>query len=95
MSVTLAFALTFEKCQGCTVDRAVIVLEKKDSKLFGNMKLDKVYVALSRVRNGKHYAIIGDKINYLTKLKYPTYIHNWRNNYDEDGKWLKRYVWLC
>ena len=92
MAVTLAFSLTFDKCQGCNMERVVVVLGKKNARLFGNIQLPKIYVSNSRVTMRKHLAKIqftDKELEHLTKLSYPPYINKWRNNYTKDGKWKK------
>lgn len=51
------FALTYNKLQGATLDRLVLVLNDLDAVKLGTMTVHKLYVALSRVRRGLHYAI--------------------------------------
>ena len=51
MPLTLAWAATVHKLQGCTVSYAVIDLSKK------NFAPGQIYVALSRVRNAESFLV--------------------------------------
>ena len=55
---TVAFAFTYNKLQGATLTRLILVLHDLSGQArLENMSIQKVYVALSRVRQGTHLAI--------------------------------------
>ena len=54
------------------------------------MSLQKLYVALSRVRQGAHFAVFparASDLQYLTKLKHCEKLLAWHGNYNADGFW--------
>ena len=85
------FACTYNKLQGATVKRIILVLHDISSFMkFLKMNVHKLYVGLSRVRRGCHLAIYPaeeSELEYLTKLRYSSSLRQWYTNYDEDGKW--------
>ena len=50
-------AITYEKLQGATVDRVILLLTDNDGAKLGNITIEKLYVGLSHVRKGEHFAI--------------------------------------
>ena len=60
-AATLTFALTTFKVQGKCKERVVLLLDRRPGLKngFKNIDLHGVYVALSRVRYGKHIARLG------------------------------------
>jgi hypothetical protein len=88
------FALTFEKLQGSTVKRIVLVLNKLSPYKLGSITLNKIYVAISRVRNHKHMAVFPSSdadMKHLTKLTFSSGLQAWDNNYKE-GQWIKKQI---
>jgi hypothetical protein len=86
------FALTFEKLQGSTVKRLVLVLNKLSAYKLGAITLNKIYVAISRVRNHKHMAVFPTSdtdMGHLTKLNFSYGLKAWDNNY-RDGQWIAK-----
>ena len=54
------------------------------------MSIHKLYVALSRVRNGRHLAIFNindEELEYLVKKRYSDRLLAWDRNYDRSGMW--------
>ena len=56
--VEQGFVFTYNKLQGATLDRLILVLDDLTKCKLGEMSIHKLYVALSRVRNRKHLAIL-------------------------------------
>ena len=88
MSVALAYAFTFNKLQGLTLNRLVLSIGENPGFIKSIIRLAHVYVAMSRVMASKYLALLPAKsYAYLYKLKYPPTIMKWANNYDNNGKW--------
>jgi hypothetical protein len=88
------FAVTFEKLQGSTVKRLVLVLNKISAYKLGTITLNKIYVAMSRVRNHTHMAVFPSSESdmlHLTKLTFSDGLKAWDNNY-QDGQWIKKNI---
>ena len=88
--VDQAFSFTYNKLQRATVDRLILVLNDLSKSRLGKMCIHKLYVAISRVRNGKHIAILevsNEELQYLKKLSYSDKLLAWDKNYDDVGKW--------
>ena len=84
------FSYTYNKLQGATMDRLILVLHDLTSVKLGAMTLQKVYVALSRVREGKHLAIFpatSNQLQHLVTKKYPSQLQAWDTHYDQTGNW--------
>jgi hypothetical protein len=84
------FSFTYNKLQGRTVDRLVLILHDLSAAKLGNMTIQKLYVALSRVRNGKHLAIYpadDNQLKYLSKKTNPPLLQAWDRHYDQNGSW--------
>jgi hypothetical protein len=84
------FAVTFEKLQGSTVKRLILVINKLSAFKLGSVTLNKIYVAISRVRNHKHMAVFPSSdpdMKHLTNLTFSFGLQAWANNY-RDGKWV-------
>ena len=89
MGVSLAFSFTFNKCQGMTMLRAILSLDDTVGFCKTFLELAHLYVALSRVIKGCYLAKLpGRNFEYLTKMKYPPCIMQWKNSYDADGQWV-------
>ena len=89
MGVSLAFSFTFNKCQGMTMERAILSLDDAVGSCKTFLELAHLYVALSRVIKGCYLAKLqGNNFEYLTKMKYPPCIMQWKNSYDADGNWV-------
>ena len=79
---------TYNKLQGATIDRLILVLCNITKYKLGDMSIHKLYVALSRVRNRKHLAIFNVKdedLEYLLKKRYLDRFVAWYGNYDTNG----------
>ena len=85
------FAFTYNKLQGATLERLILVLNDHSKTKLGRMTLQKLFVALSRVRMGKHLAVFPCRtsdLQYLTKLKNSDKLLAWATNYAEpEGTW--------
>ena len=72
--VTAAFAVTFHKVQGATIQKAVLELNKRPKKL-GALSFGSLYVAMTRVKQFDGLRIIerasNDSHDYLVRLKPP------------------------
>lgn len=89
-AVYIGYAMTFEKIQGATLDRVILVISDLGKLIVGELKLQKLFVAFSRVRQLAHLAIFpaaARDLAYLTKMKYDEDLRLWAKNYDEDGFW--------
>ena len=76
-SIDLAFALTYHKAQGRTIDRVILVLQDA-----GHSKLSvaSFYVGISRVRKAEHLRIIPvDKLqrSHLEKMQFSKELISW------------------
>jgi hypothetical protein len=72
---TLGFAGTFHSAQGSTIDRVIVDLNK--NPLFSRaLTLPVIYVALTRVHNGKFLRLLPQSFSHgfkhLTKMKHMT-----------------------
>ena len=88
--VEQGFVFTYNKLQGATLDRLILVLDDLTKCRLGEMSIHKLYVALSRVRNRKHLAILSlgeNDLDYLLDKKYSDRLLAWDSNYDRKGKW--------
>ena len=89
-AVEPAFSITYNKLQGATVDRLILVLHDLSSYKLGHMSVQKLYVALSRVRSGKHMAIYPAErlqLQYLSRKTNPPALQAWDSHYDSEGRW--------
>ena len=90
-AATLTFALTTFKVQGKCKERVVLLLDRRPGLKngFKNIDLHGVYVALSRVRYGKHIARLGkggvDMFKYLRQMEFPNLFTQWDLSYTVDG----------
>ena len=86
-----AFALTYNKLQGATVERLILVLRNLSGVArLGNMTVQKLFVALSRVRQGKHLAIFPTRISELlclTGKQSTEKLRVWHTHYDNNGNY--------
>lgn len=89
-SFSPAFAITYHKIQGATLDRIILLIHKYPSRM-NLIQLPHLYVGLSRVRNSANIKIlpIGSKtdLNYIDKLQYKPVLRKWNKCYDENGMW--------
>ena len=88
--VQQGFCFTYNKLQGATVARLILVLNDLSKCRLGNMSIHKLYVALSRVRFGKHLAIMPVRdggLLYLLEKKYSSKLLAWNGNYNAQGWW--------
>ena len=88
--VEQGFCFTYNKLQGATIDRLIIVLYDLSNCKLGKLCLHKLYVALSRVRKGKHLAVFNvskRELQYLKKLSYSDKLLAWDSNYNNEGRW--------
>ena len=86
----VGFSITYNKLQGATMDRLILVLNDLGPTKLGNMTVQKLYVALSRVRMGCHKAIFpatSSQLEHLTKKTNPSALQAWHRHYDKEGKW--------
>ena len=68
--VDLAFAITYWKCQGLTLDNVVVDFSFR----VRNLSLAVVYVVLSRVRDSKHMWLLSCDMRYLHGLTRNKYV---------------------
>ena len=82
-TVDLAFAITFHKLQGRTIDRVLALFKKSN-------KFEMIYVALTRVRNGQHFRILRpqSELHFLKTKKINSATLEWERSY-KNGKWAK------
>jgi hypothetical protein len=89
--VDLAFALTFHKIQGKTVDKIILDLNKRPGTRHKMNSLDffALYVGISRVRDPENMRILpphngaGD-LNYIKRLKCDPRLRRWLRGYNRD-----------
>ena len=91
------FAYTYNKLQGMTLDRVVMVCHRSRNVRLGTMSIEKFFVGASRVRHGKHLAFLpaedDNEFNYLEKLKFPAQSRLWDRNYaDHEWKEATRFI---
>ena len=69
--VEQGFVFTYNKLQGATLDRLILVLDDLTKYRLGEISIHKLYVALSRVHNRKHLAILslGEMILIISLTK--------------------------
>ena len=88
----LAFAVTFHKMQGKTVDTTILSLNSTTgiSRKIYPVSLPSLYVGCSRVHDHQHLRVLPlsstDKA-YLKTLKWDPYLRMFFQNFDETGKW--------
>jgi hypothetical protein len=91
------FAVTFNKLQGQTVSRLLLVLHDLSKPKLGAMTLNKLYVAISRVQSYNHWAILKptshEKLRHLTRLQFHPSLQAWHYNYEADGSWKSDPIW--
>ena len=86
--VEQGFCFTYNNLQGATIDRLIIVLYDLSNCKLGKLCLHKLYVALSRVRKGRHLAVFNvskRELQYLKKLRYSEKLLAWDSNYNNEG----------
>ena len=77
--IDLAFALTYYKVQGLTLDRVILDM---DTTVMPKINVAAIYVGLSRVRRGDHIRCLptsNDCRLALNRLEFRTYLINWLN----------------
>ena len=90
--VEAAFAFTHNKLQGATLSRLILSLADLNACKLGAMSLEKLYVALTRVRFGKHMAIYPcaqSDLVHLLASKHPVALKLWHAHYDGHGRWMR------
>lgn len=79
------FAYTYNKLQGMTLDRVVMVCHRSRNVRLGVMTIEKFFVGASRVRRGEHLAFLpaddDADFDYLQNLKFPAQSRLWDANY--------------
>lgn len=86
----LAFALTFHKVQGQTLDAVALVLDHRVS--LPRLTFETLLVGLSRVRTGRDLRVLDPgvrRFGHLAKLKMNPIFHIWLSMY-ENGSWRRR-----
>lgn len=84
-SIDIAFAMTFSKLQGATIQRLIIVLGDVGKCLLGKMCPKKLYVALSRVCKGCLLALFpceDAELQYLLKIRQDPVLQLWDQHYE-------------
>ena len=92
MPYYLPFAITFYTCQGMTLKRVILVLNKRSSRYLSSLVIAGVYVGLSRVTNSEHFKIWPcerHELNHLEDMQYHNDLWLWLRNYDDNGDWIK------
>ena len=90
--VALAFAFSFHKLQGKTIDKLILVLKEHKGRKLLTISFEALYVALSRVRSCEEIRFWSDdKIDLedLIKMRRSPYFGIWDNNFSENGYWIE------
>ena len=90
--ITSALCFTYNKLQGATIKRLILVLNDVSPYRLGKMCVYKLYVALSRVEQGKHIAVWRadrHELSHLYAQKASDKLVAWHKNYDNNGMWKK------
>lgn len=86
----LGFVVTFHKCQGKTMGKVVLDLNRLPGRGF-NLTYSSLYVGLSRVRRGADVrlfpALTEGALNYLTRLRVKPELSTWLLRFDSQGVW--------
>lgn len=89
-AISPAFAVTYNKVQGQTLSRVVLLLATSKGSKLGNLTIEMFFVGISRVRDADHLRILPcarADLDYLQKLRFSSHVRYWYNNYDTDGNW--------
>ena len=89
-NVTLGFAVTYYKSQGQTLDRVILHLHKSPGRAMKRLDFEAMYVALSRVKQGKHIRTVfgSHGLQHLSTLQRSKYFDLWLGNYHpHTGVW--------
>lgn len=87
-SYDMAFAITYWKVQGHTLDKVVLDLNKTKPRIAIQM----LYVGMTRTRKREHIRIVPsistpDALDYVTAIPSDPFIAWWAAGYDEHGRW--------
>ena len=92
----LRFAITYHKVQGQTMDKVILFLHERTSRQLAPLQWESLYVAYTRVQNGKDIRVCfsgSDKrsghrgLEYLKKLQRPALYDLWQRTYNKQGIW--------
>ena len=89
------FTVTYEKLQGLTAERLIALLNNARGAKLGTLTMQKLNVALSRVRDKSHLAIwpaTDEELQYLTKLEWPPELRAWLANYSPESQGSRRWL---
>ena len=92
-----ALCFTYNKLQGATVERLILLLNDVEPCKLGKMCVEKLYVGLSRVEYGKHLAVWPASRVDLTHLydkKASDKLFAWHAHYDSNGMWMDEKIQL-
>ena len=84
------FAFTFNKLQGSTLERLVLMLDDVSSMNLGSLNCPKLNVAFTRVTRSANLAIFPSTaydLRHLTAVKHAPWLQAWMSHYDENGFW--------
>ena len=90
--VQAAFAMTFNKLQGATMESLVVVMTELKGLMMGSHTAAKAGVAFTRVKHSRTLGIFpceDGELDHLLKLQHPGWLRAWARNYDDDGYWLR------
>jgi hypothetical protein len=91
-ALDLAFAVTFHKLQGRTIDRLIVNLNQPPQPPF--LSFESVYVALTRVRRGDHVRLVrpppGKDLGHLLQLRARQTTTHWLAGFDAAGTWHRQ-----
>jgi hypothetical protein len=85
------FAYTFNKLQGATIKRIVVMLHALQTMKMGTLTCNKLNVAFTRVRKFSHFAIfpaLKYDLNHLLDIQHKPWLHAWNIHYNEEGVWI-------
>jgi hypothetical protein len=97
----LAFVITFHKCQGRTISKVILDLNRQPGQ--GNVQYSSLYVGLSRVRSGSDIRLFPpldqhaagvmtqhhDPLHHLTHLRPNADLATWWSGFDDLGSWSR------
>ena len=84
------FAFTYNKLQGATVDRLVLMLDDVSTMNMGTMTCNKLNVAFTRVTCSANMALFPNtayNLRHLLTVKHSPWLQAWIYHYDKDGYW--------
>ena len=90
--VQAAFAMTFNKLQGATMDSLVVVMTDLKGLMVGSHTAAKAGVAFTRVKHSRTLGIFpceDGELDHLLELQHPGWLRAWARNYDKDGFWRR------